>query len=57
MTSGLTRRQIGVSDFDEERFVQSLEVMPGNRAVVHHVIVYVQPKTLGTLSRTGSAQE
>jgi hypothetical protein len=39
-------------DFDEERFVQSLEVMPGNRAVVHHVIVYVQPKTLGTLSRT-----
>lgn len=39
-------------DFDEERFVQSLEVMPGNRSVVHHVLVYVQPKTMGTLSRT-----
>ena len=39
-------------DFDEERFVESIEVMPGNRSVVHHVIVYVQPKTMGTLSRT-----
>ena len=40
-------------DFDEERFVQSLEVMPGNRGVVHHVIVYVQPKTMGTLKEVG----
>ena len=39
-------------DFEEERFVQAIEVMPGNRAVVHHVLVYVQPKTAGTLSRT-----
>ncbi len=39
-------------DFEEERFVQAIEVMPGNRAVVHHVLVYVQSKTAGTLLRT-----
>ncbi|TDI41910.1 MAG: hypothetical protein E2P02_14095 [Acidobacteria bacterium] len=43
-------------DFDDERFVSSVEVMPGNRAAVHHVLVYVQPKTMGTLSRTDVAR-
>ncbi len=30
------------TNFDEDRWVQAAEARPGNRAVVHHIIVYVQ---------------
>src|SRR6266404_4074340 len=30
--------------FTEDRWVQSAEVRPGNRAVVHHVIAFIRPK-------------
>jgi len=29
------------TNFDEDRYVSALDVRPGNRAVVHHVLVYV----------------
>jgi hypothetical protein len=31
------------TNFTEDRWVQAFEVRPGNRAVVHHVIVYARP--------------
>jgi peroxiredoxin len=31
------------ADFPEDRWVQAVEVKPGNRAVVHHIIAYVIP--------------
>jgi len=30
-------------DLKEDRWIQAMEVRPGNRAVVHHVIVYARP--------------
>jgi peroxiredoxin len=30
------------TNFDEDRWVQAAEARPGNRAVVHHILVYVQ---------------
>src|SRR5262245_50842254 len=31
------------TNFTEDRWIQGFEVRPGNRAVVHHVIVYARP--------------
>ena len=31
------------ASFDEDKWISAAEVIPGNRAVVHHVIVYVVP--------------
>jgi len=31
------------TNFTEDKFIQAMEVRPGNRAVVHHVIVYARP--------------
>src|SRR5206468_1414770 len=31
------------TNFTEDRWVQAYEVRPGNRAAVHHVIVYTRP--------------
>ncbi len=31
------------ANFSEDRWIQSWELRPGNRAVVHHVIVYARP--------------
>jgi mono/diheme cytochrome c family protein len=31
------------TNFAEDRWIQAFEVRPGNRAVVHHVIVYTRP--------------
>ncbi len=31
------------TNFTEDRFVQAAEIRPANRALVHHVIVFVQP--------------
>ena len=36
-------------DLDEDIYVQAAEVLPGNRQVVHHVIVFLQP-TAGSSS-------
>ena len=33
------------ANFDEDRWIKSWEMRPGNPAVVHHVIVYVKPPT------------
>jgi peroxiredoxin len=31
------------TDFDGDRWVQAAEARPGNRAVVHHILVYIAP--------------
>src|SRR5262249_39582955 len=31
------------TNFTEDKFIEAMEVRPGNRAVVHHVIVYARP--------------
>lgn len=31
------------TSFKEDRWVQAVEVRPGNRAVVHHIVVFVRP--------------
>ena len=36
------------TNFAEDRWVQAFEVRPGNRAVVHHVIVYTRPPAPAT---------
>ncbi|QEL19115.1 redoxin family protein [Limnoglobus roseus] len=33
------------TNFDEDRWVQAFEVRPTNKAVVHHVLIHVVPKT------------
>lgn len=30
-------------DFKEDRYVQAMEFKPGNRAVVHHIVAYIDP--------------
>src|SRR5690606_20963951 len=30
-------------NFEEDRYITAAEVVPGNRAVVHHVVVFVRP--------------
>jgi hypothetical protein len=42
------------TDFTEDKFVQAFEVRPGNRAVVHHVIVYSRPPEPATPSAAGA---
>jgi hypothetical protein len=32
------------TNIDEDRFIEAIEARPGNRAVVHHVIVYARPQ-------------
>jgi peroxiredoxin/mono/diheme cytochrome c family protein len=39
--------------FTEDKWVKIVECMPGNRKVVHHIIVFVQPAT-GGMGRGGS---
>jgi hypothetical protein len=36
------------TSFTEDRFVQAVEVRPGNRKVVHHIVVFVQPPPMKT---------
>ena len=38
--------------FDEDRWVQAAEARPGNRAVVHHILVYILDPKKGKLERT-----
>ena len=35
------------TNFTEDKWIQAFEVRPGNRAVVHHVIVYTRPPGAG----------
>jgi hypothetical protein len=39
------------TNFDTDRYVEAVEILPGNAEVVHHVLAYVQPGGTGTLSR------
>jgi hypothetical protein len=39
------------TNFTEDRWIQAFEVRPGNRAVVHHVIVYTRPPAPANLSQ------
>jgi hypothetical protein len=32
------------AEFDEDRYVRAIEFKPGNRAIVHHVVAYIDPK-------------
>jgi peroxiredoxin len=43
------------TNFDEDKWIQAAECKPGNRAVVHHIIVYVNTRGKG-LSADGLAQ-
>jgi len=36
------------TNFADDRWIQSIEVRPGNRSVVHHVIVYARPPAPAT---------
>ena len=40
------------TNFTEDKYVQAAQIMPGNRRVVHHVLAYVQPPTMGVPSRS-----
>ncbi len=31
-------------DFTEDKWVQAAEILPGNRSVVHHILVFVRPR-------------
>ena len=42
--------------FTEDRFVCAVEVRPGNRRVVHHLVVFVQPPAKPVQPLTNSAQ-
>ncbi|HXD75890.1 MAG TPA: hypothetical protein VN628_19225, partial [Vicinamibacterales bacterium] len=44
------------TNFTEDRWVQAFEVRPGNRAVVHHVIVYTRPPAPATPPQRPAAQ-
>jgi hypothetical protein len=45
--------------FTEDKWVRLAECMPGNRKVVHHIIVFVQPPVarMSTLGRRGAADD
>lgn len=36
-------------DFPEDRWVQAVEILPGARGNVHHVIVFLEPRDRGTI--------
>jgi peroxiredoxin len=40
--------------FREDRWIQAAEIRPGNRAVVHHCNVFLQPPGTGDFGETGS---
>lgn len=43
------------ANFDEDRWISSWEMRPGNPAVVHHVIVYVRPPQEAVTERPAGA--
>ena len=42
------------TNFTEDRYIEAVEVQPGNRSIVHHVLAYVQPGGTGVLSRANT---
>ena len=42
--------------FEQDRYVTAAEIVPGNRAVVHHVLVFVKPPGETTLARAGGGE-
>src|SRR5262249_46214640 len=48
------------TNFTEDKWVQSAEIIPGNRKVVHHVIAFIQPAKLAearmNAEKTGQAR-
>jgi peroxiredoxin/mono/diheme cytochrome c family protein len=42
--------------FTEDKWVQVAECMPGNRSVVHHIIVFLKPPSTGDKSGSGAAR-
>src|SRR5262245_28986346 len=45
------------TDFTEDKWIQGFEVQPGNRAVVHHVIVYARPPEKGPAPGANAQQK
>ena len=45
------------TNFTEAKWLQAIEVRPGNRALVHHVLVYYQAPADGTLTTAAQALE
>jgi peroxiredoxin len=43
--------------FKEDKWVQVAECMPDNRAVVHHIIVFMKPPGMSLMSRGGGRRE
>ena len=39
------------TNFNEDKWVQAVEVRPGNKKIVHHAVVFVQPPSLAASSR------
>lgn len=44
------------TDFDEDKWVQVAECMPGNRGVVHHMIVFMRPGDAGLMGQESFGQ-
>jgi len=55
---GTVRYQFFVADpnFTEDKWVQAAEIVPGNRAVVHHVLVFAKQGPLGRGLEEGGAE-
>lgn len=45
------------TNFTEDRWIQEMEVRPGNRAVVHHIGVYLRPKGSPWLAEAKAGDE
>ena len=52
---GAVRYQYFLADpgFTEEKWIQAVEVQPGNRAVVHHILVFAMPPDVRNLAALG----
>jgi hypothetical protein len=42
------------TNFSEDRYVQAIEIRPGNRRIVHHVVAYVQKGGAGVPTRASA---
>ena len=45
------------TNFKEDKWVQAMEIRPGNRAVVHHVIAFVQAAGVGQKGAVSESQQ
>ncbi|HEY6334204.1 MAG TPA: DUF3471 domain-containing protein [Blastocatellia bacterium] len=44
------------SNFKEDKWVQAAEIHPGNKAVVHHIIAFVQPAEVAAMAKMAGAR-